>query len=172
MDTQTLQKYLDLLNASSAKTHLVGVYASDRLPRRCNKPAALIAHTENASEAYGHWISIYVPPRGLPIYFDSFGLDSHVKNHQSFLARISKNYKYNTTCYQSPTSTVCGWWALMFLAEHMGVVKKGFFKRVLTWSKGNLDENDKMVEKCGLRLIEELRGKVVGGGFKRIKRQP
>lgn len=145
----------------------MGVYASDRLPRRLSKPAAIIAHTEIASEKYGHWVSIYVPTRGMPVYFDSFGMDVHVPNHQAFIARISKNYKYNTVSYQSPATTVCGWYTFLHLAECMGVIKKGFFTRVQAKSKGDPQESDKIVEECGRGLIKELQvvgEKVSGGG--------
>jgi hypothetical protein len=164
METEILQHYLELLNARAAKSHLVGVYASDRLPKRLNRPAALIVHTETASEKYGHWISIYVPAKGDPIYFDSFGIDIHVPNHESFISRMSKNYKFNSICYQAPTSTVCGWYTLMHLAENMGVIKKGFFKRMILRSKGDFDENDKIVEECGRGLVSLLQGEGVSQG--------
>jgi hypothetical protein len=164
MDTQTLEHYLNLLNAQASKSHLVGVYASDRLPRRFNRPAAIIAHTETASEKYGHWVAIYVPSKGIPSYFDSFGIDAHISNHKSFLERLSKFYKFSTICYQSPTSTVCGWHALLYLADKMGVIKKGFFERLMAKSKGNLDENDKIVEQCGKWLVADLKGVGDGSG--------
>lgn len=164
MDTPTLQHYLELLNARAAKPHRVGVYASDRLPRRLKRPCALIAHTEKAKEKYGHWISIYVPLKGIPIYFDSFGMDAHVPNHEAFIARLSKNYKFNSICYQSPTSTVCGWYTFLHLAESMGVIKKGFFKRLLAKSKGDLDANDKIVEQCGHWLVAKMKGEGKSGG--------
>jgi hypothetical protein len=165
METETLQNYLELLKKKAPKTHLVGVYASDRLPKKLNKPAALIVHTETASEKLGHWISIYVPSKGLPTYFDSFGLDVHVPNHQNFIAKLSNNYKFNADCYQSPTSTVCGWYAFLHLAEKMGVIKNGFFKRLLADTKGDLDANDNLIEQCGNLLVSELeRGEGVTSG--------
>jgi hypothetical protein len=168
MDTHTLENYLELFNAEAAKPHLVGVYASDRLPRRLNRPAAIIAHTETASEKFGHWVAIYVPSKGIPIYFDSFGIDVHIPNHKVFIARLSKFYKFNTICYQAPPSTVCGWYALLFLADKMGVIKKGFFERMIQLSKGNLDENDKIVEQCGQWLVQDLKG--VGDSYGKDKK--
>jgi hypothetical protein len=50
----------------------------------------------------------------------------------------------------------------------MGVIKKGFFERMIQLSKGNLDENDKIVEQCGQWLVQDLKG--VGDSHGRDKK--
>jgi len=154
METDTLEKYLKLLNEKTDGKHNIGIYAADRLPRTVKKkPIALIVHSQKASQYIGHWFAIYVPKRGKPFYFDSFGRKPHIKTHINFLKRISNTFNQNEKCLQAPDSIVCGGYCLLFLAYKMGYIEQ-FFN---CFTK-NKERNDKFVEQAVEALIKNLHG--------------
>jgi hypothetical protein len=152
MDSKTLLDALQRLNMITKVNHTVGVYAADRLPSNFNKPAAFIVHSENSDIEIGHWSAIYVPKKGPPQYFDSYGLDPLIPNHISFLKRLSKNVYINKQCFQALDSKVCGGYCLLFLAYNMGVIKKP----IKLYPKDGI-MNDQVVAEATSLLLNELK---------------
>jgi hypothetical protein len=141
MDNRTLGRALNYLNELSGLQHTVGVYAANHLPTRFNKPAAFILNTENSDVSVGHWVAIYIPRNGSPIYFDSFGLEPHVKNHISFLKRLHSRVRYNKKGFQSADTNVCGCYCLYYLAQQLGVLTGGGVASL----SDNTETNDQLV---------------------------
>lgn len=154
MDSQTLKDALYRLNMMAKVNHTVGVYAADRLPSHFNKPAAIVVHSENSDTEIGHWLAIYLPKRGHPYYFDSYGLDPYVPNHINFLKRHAKKAYVNKQCFQSLDSKVCGGYCLLFLAYNMGVIKNP-----LKLYPDAEKINDQVVADATECLLEELKRK-------------
>lgn len=151
MDSNILRSCLAKINELTGEKHLTGVYSADRLPRKCQKPVAIIAHSEKASISIGHWIAIYAPENGPIYYFDSFGLKPQVRTHINFARRLGGKIIYNKNCYQSFDAVTCGGFCLLYLASKMGYIKS--IKKYFT---ENTAENDKFVIKSTDALVKKL----------------
>jgi hypothetical protein len=151
MDSNILRCCLEKLNELTDNEHLTGCYSADRLPRKCKKPIALIAHSEAASIPTGHWVAIYVPKRGPIYFFDSYGMEPHVQTHLNFMHRMGGRIIYNTNCYQGFDAVTCGGYSLLFLASKMGYINS--FKKYLSQDKEN---NDNFIKTSTKTLIEDL----------------
>lgn len=90
------------------KNVFVNTYSADSLPPgpRLDKPCAYVANTANWNEHGEHWVCFFFPKKGLPEYFDSFGLDVPL----SFREFLGSNYlfKKNNSMIQSPFTSTCG----------------------------------------------------------------
>jgi hypothetical protein len=151
MDSHTLKACLIRINELTGGEHLVGVYSSERLPRNCKRPFAIIAHSEISSVSVGHWLAIYAGEKGPVYFFDSYGFKPYVDNHISFLKRLGSKIVYNEIGYQATDAVTCGGYTLLFLASKMGYIKK--FKRFLS---KNRERNDKFVKLATVALVENL----------------
>jgi len=116
MNDAQLRRILHCTNVGSKFT--VGVYAADKLPYPVKKPAALIANTDIEGQPGEHWVAFFVPVRGQPEYFDSYGMPSYTPDHMEFMSKY-KTWKSNTKTLQSLTSKVCGQYCLTFLITRM-----------------------------------------------------
>jgi hypothetical protein len=151
MDSTTLVNILEMMNAAAKTKHSLGVYASDRLPSRFNRPAAFIIHSETSKEFSGHWMAVYVPQRGPKLFFDSYGLNPFVENQVNFLKRVPGKLLYNKVCYQSLDTSVCGAYCIMFIAYQMRLVKTP-----LKLDPNDTRSNDIKVAKAVQQLVERL----------------
>jgi hypothetical protein len=151
MDSQLLKNCLARINELEENKYLTGVFSADHLPRKCNKPIAIIAHSEKASISIGHWVAIYAAKKG-PIYFlDSFGRGPQIPTHVNFLRRLGGKIIFNTNCYQSFSEITCGGYCLLFLASKMGYIKN--IKKYLSDDK---EENDNFIRTSTTALVEHL----------------
>jgi hypothetical protein len=151
MDSHTLRNCLVKINNLTDNSHLTGVYSADRLPRKCKKPLAIIAHSEPASISIGHWIAIYAPKTGPIQYFDSFGLKPHIITHINFMHRLGGKVICNTHCYQSYNAITCGGYALMFLASKMG-----YINNIKKYLSENTAKNDSFIKMSTEQLVAHL----------------
>ena len=143
MNEGQLRQILQCVNVHlGAGKYTTGVYASDRLPRRFKKPAAFIANTDTHDEAGTHWVAFFIPARGKPEYFDSYGLDTFIKGHLNFQSQINKVWHYNKKEFQGVMSNVCGHYCLAFL---IGRIKGYTMRKFQTLFKNNTKRNDERV---------------------------
>jgi len=136
----------------SLKFH-VGVYASDLLPEKCRKPAAIIMNDMSSNYAGRHWSCAFLPARGRGEYFCSYGLSPTVPNHVKFLKRHSKNYTFNRKILQSMGSTYCGLYCVLFLANRMSKVSMSKF---LTCYGSDTELNDRITHEMGNYLLKNM----------------
>lgn len=101
-----------------AAPHFLGVYPVNLLPfELVIRPSSLIINLDPHYKGGSHWICIYFPKRGVPVYFDSFGGPATSQEIITFLERNSKyGYIYNPYTYQSYTSSTCGYWCILVLS--------------------------------------------------------
>jgi hypothetical protein len=155
METDKLLKILKEFKKCTPQKHHIGVYAADKLPIRLKiKPAAIIAHSEVASEYVGHWYAIYVSKSDSCAYFDSFGREPFVENHIRFMSRLSKSFTYSKTRLQNPSSNVCGVYVLVFLGYKMGLIE---FKRTGKLLGKNRSKNDNIVVEALCSFLRKRR---------------
>ena len=117
MDAKQLLQALHQLNKNHNCQFHIGVYASDTIPTKYKRPAAIIANTDEQHKPGTHWICFYIPKSGNIEYFDSYGFPPLVNGYINFLKR--QNFKYNKKGLQSLTSNVCGHYCLCFLGSRM-----------------------------------------------------
>jgi hypothetical protein len=99
-----------------------------------------VANTDTSNGPGEHWIAIYWPIEGEPLYFDSYGL---IPQHKEFTRYLGKNYYYNGIQLQSPFSATCGQYAIFFTA----MACRGCTMKQIqdTFDRRNLLENDNVV---------------------------
>lgn len=145
MESTQLLRILSCMNKHNKNKFKVGVFAADKLPRKFKKPAAFIANTDNHDQGGTHWIAFFIPEKGKPEYFDSYGLFSFTDGHLKFMSNVSKSWINNKMCLQSLTSKVCGQYCLVFLITRM----RGFsLKQFQSLFSTNCNLNDRLVRTC------------------------
>lgn len=146
---------LEIWNALASNTYtnnyFKGVYPLDRIPQIIkNKPALLIVNLDKSNSPGSHWVAIYLPIKGNPEYFDSFGIKPL---HNEFLEFFKKNkytrVLYNKTQLQDFASTVCGQYCCVYLLHKAkNITLKSFIES--NFKRGNFHcrrrQNDKKVE--------------------------
>jgi hypothetical protein len=155
MDTQTLSFCLDRLNKLTGNRHLVGCYASDRLPKRFKLPLAVICHSHTSEHLIGHWTAVYANGNTTPEYFCSYGMEPPSKNHINFLKRCGQHFVNNAKVLQALDTKVCGGWCLIYLANRMGFVKD-VEKYLKTFKTEGTQTLDQLVEKATRDLVGVL----------------
>ena len=113
MDTQRLRKILTSDTVIGSK--FGGVFASDRLPRLIDKRKRLfIANTDPADKPGTHWVAFYFGPNNVCTFFDSYGKPPLLKSFKTFMEKNADCWIYNSQILQHPTSTVCGYYCIVF----------------------------------------------------------
>lgn len=143
----TLEIWNTLASNKYTKNYFIGVYPLDRIPKIIkNKPALLIVNHDKSNSPGSHWVAIYLPVKGSPEYFDSFGIEPL---HKEFLKFFKKNkytrVLYNKTQLQDFVSTVCGQYCCVYLLHKAkNITLKSFIES--NFKRGNFRQNDKKVE--------------------------
>ena len=104
-------------------TSFVGVFASDRLPKHCEQPAALICNLDPHNQPGSHWVAIYIE-NDIGEYFDSYGLPPLNKNIVSFLQNNCQEWKFRNEELQAINSDVCGHYCIWYLLQKIQVLPK------------------------------------------------
>ena len=129
-----------LLQDVHVSPYVIGVFPRDKLPTLKVLPAAIVANTDTSKGPGEHWIAMYIPSAGEPIYFDSFGLPPQLK---VFLNYMGYPHTSNTMQLQGLFSSACGQYAVYALAMMCrGVSMK---KIQDAFDRKNFAENDASV---------------------------
>jgi hypothetical protein len=120
--------------------YFVGVYPRNKLPSLEKFPSALIANTDVNKGPGEHWVAMYFPTDGQPMYFDSYGLPPQ---KQEFSKYMGSQYDHNNMQLQSPFSSTCGQYAIFFVA----MACRGCTMKQIQdlFDKKNLEDNDVLV---------------------------
>jgi hypothetical protein len=94
--------------------NFIGVFPIDKLPKlNVATNAKLVVNLDPSNLPGTHWVAIALRD-GKGYYFDSYG-DFPPMEIQQWLARNSRDWTYNSTVLQSPSSLVCGHLCVNFL---------------------------------------------------------
>ena len=124
---------------SKIKPVLEGVFCRDKLPAVSKLPLALAANTDSSKGPGEHWIGIFFPIDGQPMYWDSYGL---APRHKEFVKYLGRQYDYNDVQLQSPFSSACGQYSIFFLAM---ACRGCTMKQIQNCFSESLMENDRLV---------------------------
>ena len=132
-----------IISCDDAMSRMVlGVYAANSLPTsNFSKRVGLIANTDEATSPGKHWVSLFIPAKGLPEFFDPLAYKpTHIHSYfEDFLVNRGPAYKYNTQKVQSDSSSNCGLFCIYFLYMRSRNIP---FQDILRSFSPNLDEND------------------------------
>ena len=82
------------------------------------RPSSLIVNLDPHNLPGSHWVGIFFPRNEsrYALYFDSYGRPPLDPRLLAFLTRNSRNKWFNNPyVYQDEQSSVCGWYALLFI---------------------------------------------------------
>ena len=136
MDSRQISRVLRKDDVASK--HFVGVFPSDKLPKKMH--GALVANTDPHNKPGMHWVAFFVDHDDCMEYFDSYGMVPFVKSFQKILKRSPNGWMYNTKRIQGPLSTTCGHYCVYFLLLRC----RGYSLQdiVSVFDRHNLVEND------------------------------
>jgi len=120
---------------------LLGVFPSDKLPRKVVGPAVLIVNTDPSNKPGGHWVAIYVRRDGIAEYFDSYGLPPQGKTISRFLKKFEGCY-FSKQQIQGLFSSVCGHYCIFFAVRRWHNYS---LEKILATFSENLEENDELI---------------------------
>lgn len=139
--------------------HTIGVYPSDKIPKKWTIPSALVFNTDDSKRPGSHWISVYVDQNQRGWYFDSYGIPPFIPSHINRMRKNCKTLRWNTTQLQSEASKVCGHYCIMFL-YYMSIGLG--LKQFLEIFSSDCEKNDKIVEEFVSSFAEKNKKKNAG----------
>lgn len=147
---------LNTLQRFTSPQSYIGVFPSNKLPKRIKKPAFIVANTHPASMPGEHWVAFYFPNNGRAEYFDSFGYQPINTNFSKFLNRNSRKYVINSERLQGNFSSTCGLYCCMFLYHrHSGKSLKSFCNQ---FSDSDYEFNDENIIKMFKNKLSQFGG--------------
>ena len=93
-------------------------------------PVALVCNTHNADQPGEHWVAMYVDEVG--DYFDPYGQAPQHVAFTNFMNEHCSEWSANERTLQSPLSTVCGQYCVVFLMLRCRNVPMHAFSRLFT----------------------------------------
>lgn len=148
----TLEIWNALGSNKYTKKYFKGVFPLDRIPRIISKrPALLVVNTDKSNRPGRHWVAIYLPSKGNPEYFDSYGLKPIHKEFIKFFKRQNfTKILHNEMQLQDFLSTVCGQYCCVYLLNRAkNKTLQQFIKKY--FKSGKFRQNDKRVQKLFLK---------------------
>ena len=131
---------LNVLNQDlKIKPALKGVFCRNKLPVIDQLPLALVANTDSSKGPGEHWVGIFLPIDGKPLYWDSYGFPPRHKEFKDFMP---KNFDCNDVQLQSPFSSACGQHCIFFLAM---ACRGCTLKEIQNCFSEDLIQNDRLV---------------------------
>ena len=146
MNTRDLTNILR--NKVKSGIHLLGVLASDQLPKKVIDyvPAVAIINTEPSTMGGEHWLAVFINKNREGFFFDSYGRKASYRGFprdiNDFLRKNCTRVYHSTKKVQADTSTVCGQHCVFFILH----IQRGLsYQKVIDMYKNNVYCNDAMV---------------------------
>jgi len=131
----------------------VFVLALDQLATKVSLPIGIVLNLSPSTEGGSHWVGIYINDLGHCTYFCSYGEKAQNKEILWFLKMNSKSVHYNIKQIQSPTSIVCGLYAVAFIYAAFSGITLVSFLRPFTF---NFKLNDVIIRRMFERYDKYL----------------
>ena len=145
--------------------HTIGVYPSDKIPKKWTIPSALVFNTDDSKHPESHWILIYTDRDQRGWYFASYGIPPFIPSHIQRMRKNCKTLRWNVVQLQSESSRVCGHYCIMFL-YYMSVGTG--LKKFLYLFGDNYQTNDKIFKEFVSSFVKRNKkketGKFIGNG--------
>lgn len=149
---------IQILRVLSGKTHFLGVYPSDLLPKRkiSKRPFGIIVNTHPHTLPGEHWLAYYFPTHSDGEFFDSYGRapddSAFPVDIVKFLELQAKKYTYQPLQLQHPRAITCGQHCTLYLVKRF----KGLpYKDVLKLYSEDDVKNDQMVKQFVVNMKPE-----------------
>jgi hypothetical protein len=105
---------LQIQHALQNVANFGGVFPSDMLPSKFNRPTTFIVNLDPHNKPGSHWVAVTFRDKYSAWYFDSYGLPPIVESLERFLRRNTVHYTYNQRQLQSISSDICGQYACLY----------------------------------------------------------
>ena len=120
---------------------LLGVFASNKLPKKTCRPCCLIVNTKPDTHPGEHWVAMFINKEGYGDYFCSYGLPPKAE-FTAFMNKHCVDWNSSTKQLQQYVSATCGQYAVFFLHARANGLPMAKFLSLFT---KNNDENDQIV---------------------------
>ena len=145
MNTIELTRVLE--KVVKRNTNLLGVLASDQLPRIIvATPAMAVINTQPSTMAGAHWLAVYIDEARNGYFFDSFGHSPAYVGFPHDIIRFLKlnclNVQYSKRQVQENMTSTCGHHCVYFLCQ---IQKRFSYQDVMNMYHNSLQCNDIMV---------------------------
>ena len=143
MDTKDILQVVK--SSSKLKDVFIGVFPSDRLPKKIEKyPVALIVNVDDHTQPGSHWLAVYIDQHHSGEFFYSYARHPLMYNEHfvNFLNQHCREWVFNEKALQSYWSTVCGQYCLFYL---LNKVKGESLGSILAHFTHNRVQNDRNV---------------------------
>ena len=81
-----------------------------------DKPSLIVFNYDDCDKSGSHWVAVFIDKNNIE-YFDSYAippLTETLLNKIEFLS-VNKTIKFNSTCFQGDSTSVCGQYCLIYL---------------------------------------------------------
>ena len=112
MDGATIENVLKK-GLCCTRTHFLGVFALDQLPKLTQFPCCFVANTDPISLPGTHWVAFYYDSPTSLEFFDSYGQTPH--EYKFPISKKISSLTCNSYPIQSLVSTVCGQFCIFYL---------------------------------------------------------
>jgi len=148
-----------ILDVDSIKSHFLGCYSSDNLPKAIKKNQFAIVNTDISTGIGKHWYAIFKYSNCLLEVFDSLGIDHDKKKFlQQNFSRGTKEIEFNKTQFQKSDTNSCGKFVLYFIFNRLFNLDHCFEDLLEEIFCPDLDENEKKVEEFYIDIIDNEDG--------------
>lgn len=98
--------------------HFLGVFPIDKMPKSMKSKTFFVCNLDPSWKGGSHWIAFFKTNNKECEIFDSLGTNVDVlKPHLNFKNKM--DFVYNETSFQTPSSTLCGKFVIMFCVERL-----------------------------------------------------
>ena len=92
----------------------LGVFPSDKLPRICPRPCALVVNTDPEGQPGSHWVAIHIDVDGQGEFFDSYDIGVY-SQFVKFMNVTCEDWINARKRLQGTLSSTCGQYCIYYL---------------------------------------------------------
>jgi uncharacterized protein YutD len=144
MQASEFKKYFE--NFQSIKTHFLGVFSIDTLPKQFKESDFCVCNTSQSNTVGEHWFTVFKLNKNSYEIFDSLGVTQHKLNLYKQNFEISmKQLTFNVSAVQDKNSISCGYFCIYFLIQRLHNLDLSFDELFSLIFEANLQQNDSSV---------------------------
>jgi hypothetical protein len=96
--------------------YFAGVFPSDMLPSKFNRPATFVVNLDPHNTPGSHWVAITFRDKYSAWYFDSYDLPPIVESLETCIRGNTVHFTYNQRQLQNISSNICGQYVCLYTA--------------------------------------------------------
>lgn len=141
MQTSEFQIFVDKFPC--LKSHFLGVYSLDSIPKKMKSKTFLIFNDQTSTMPGRHWLGLVHTKGNQYNIFDSYGVK--IDSIKPYLKFKNPQFKYNIGKFQSSETSTCGLFALYFCINNLLNNYDDFSELLSSIFKIKVEENEALV---------------------------